>query len=586
MSFIQRTTTCAALFLALLAGVATAGDNPPCAISNHYILDPYHCPGPEFVTQTPSWQPTGNMSVARSQHSATLLANGKVLVVGGRGERGILDSAELYDFDTGTWAPAGRMSIPRDMPVATLLADGRVLVTGGVTDPTPPDFGRSATAELFDPATGTWSRTGNMLTVRDAHAAVRLQDGKVLVAGGWDNGPLASAELYDPGTGTWSQTGSLNVARYWHSMTLLQDGRVLAAKGSDDGDLVSTLASAEVYDPATRKWTRVADSGWGSVFHTATLLASGKVLFTSGNGGGVGGDVVYHSAELFDPGTATWTAASFLLEPRYQHTATLLASGAVLVTGGAAQFSHFPTLGYVTRAAVEWFDPATSAWSSAADMSTPRIGHTATALLDGSVLVAGGCTIGGPTHRSAEILKLQLAVPPNTVIEYRNLRDFPGDPGGHYFYTDAAAEIAALDLEFAGRFTRTGRTFKSGGSKRLCRFYGSVHPGPNSHFFTLSDDECAQLKAQQRAPPPANVPQWNYEGLVFGQEPPAVDASGASCPEGTTPVFRAYNNSVMPGGGHNATDSAHRFTTSHADIDELVQLFGWRDEGLAFCSRP
>jgi hypothetical protein len=477
------------------------------------------------------------------------------------------------------------MNGPRIGHTATLLLDGKVLITGGRTSTKPPNFGRMASAEIFDPATGTWTMTQSMGTVRDAHAAVRLQDGRVLVAGGFDTDVLSSAELYDPRSGTWSPTGGLNAGRYWHSMTVLQDGRVLAAKGSDDGDLTTTLASAELYDPATGLWSKLPDSGWGSVLHTATLLPTGKVLFTSGNGGGIGGDVVYISSELFDPATKTWTATPNLLQARYNHAATLLKSGATLITGGEDQKGRYPTLQYVTRPAVEWFDPATSAWTPSAELGTPRTGHSATLLTEGRVQVAGGTAVGSPVHRTAEILKYEVATPPATVIEFRNLEDFPASPGGHFFYSDDAAEIAALDLGTPGRFERTGRTFTSGGGKQLCRFYGSTTPGPNAHFYTISDDECARLKSLQIIPTPNDVQQWNYEGLTFAQEPPVAGASGATCPAATTPVYRAYNNAFTQKGAKNSWDSMHRYTTGRADIDELVVLFGWRDEGVAFCSR-
>jgi len=567
--------------LAVVAGIAAAAA-PPCAISNHYILDPLPCPQAGPVTQTPNWQATAPMQVARTLHEAVRLQTGKVLVVGGRNENGPLASSELFDPDQETWTLTAPMSRPRVQPVATLLADGRVLVTGGVGNDNGDDFGRTATAEIFDPATSTWQSTGNMAGVRDAHAAVRLQNGKVLVAGGYTAGiTLASAELYDPLTGVWSPTGSLRHARYWHTMTLLADGRVLAAKGSDDGDLASTIASAELYDPATGTWTAIADSARGSVLHVATLLPDGRVLFTSGNGGGIGGDDIYPASEYFDPATNAWSAGPDLLEPRYSHSATLLASGFVLVTGGAAQAGHFPNLQFVTRSAAEWLDPVSGTWSGAADLATPRLQHTATLLGDGRVLVAGGYVIDGGVHRSAEILRYRIAVPPHTVIEYRNLRDFPGTPGGHYFYTDDAAEIAQLDLGTQGHFTRTGRSFASGGSRALCRFYGSRSPGPNSHFFTLIEDECAALRAAQQTPAPTSTPQWNFEGRVFAADPPRPDGG---CAAGTTPVYRAYNNAFTVEGVRNGWDSGHRLASSPRDIGELATLFGWREEGVAFCA--
>jgi hypothetical protein len=178
------------------------------------------------------------------------------------------------------------------------------------------------------------------------------------------------------------------------------------------------------------------------------------------------------------------------------------------------------------------------------------------------------------------------SMPPTMdVVEYQNAKDFSSSPGGHYFYTDDPVEQALVDNGSAGEFVRTGRMFNSGGTKQLCRFYGSPAPGPNAHFYTISDEECARLKSLQRVPIPADVQQWNYEGLSFAGTAPQMGASGASCPAGTVPVYRGYNNAYPPAGPKNAWDSVHRYSTNQADIQQLVTQFGWRDEGIAFCAR-
>jgi photosystem II stability/assembly factor-like uncharacterized protein len=175
-------------------------------------------------------------------------------------------------------------------------------------------------------------------------------------------------------------------------------------------------------------------------------------------------------------------------------------------------------------------------------------------------------------------------LPPATVVEYQNTQDFPGSPGGHFFYTDDTAEQAIVDSGIDGRFVRTGRSFKAGGTKQVCRFYGSMVPGPNSHFYTISDPECDWLKSLQKVPAPIDVQQWNYEGLSFAAEPAQIGASGPGCMPGTIPVYRAYNNAYSVAGLKKPWDSTHRYSASQADIQQMVTQFGWRDEGIAFCS--
>ncbi len=171
-----------------------------------------------------------------------------------------------------------------------------------------------------------------------------------------------------------------------------------------------------------------------------------------------------------------------------------------------------------------------------------------------------------------------------TVIEFRNTQDFPKSPGGNFFYTSDPAEAAFVDSGGAGHFVRTDKSFNAGGFVRTCRFYGSVSPGPNSHFFTVGDADCAALKNLQKTPRPTTEQQWNFEGYSFPMNVPRKNADGSfSCPQASVPVYRAYNRAFADNGAKNAWDSNHRYSTNQQDIAEVVAL-GWADEGVAMCA--
>jgi N-acetylneuraminic acid mutarotase len=306
-------------------------------------------------------------------HALTRLADGRVLVVGGWG----LQSAELFDPDTGQWSAADGM-LARNNPMAVLLSDGRVLVAGGDHGAQSGTYEMFSWAELYDPRTGVWTATGSMIEGRSGASATLLPDGRVLVTGGRATVPhaggshvvdLASAELYDPATGTWSSIAPMGGARAGHTATLLCDGRVLVVGSS----------KAELYDPGTGAWTRTADMIDDREFHTATLLNDGTVL--------VAGGVVFLSrlvsTELYDPASGSWTATGRMVESRAWHTATLLLDGKVLLTGGGDG-------GYGGQSSAEVYDPETRSWSATPNMLSPRGWHEAVALADGRVLVVGG----------------------------------------------------------------------------------------------------------------------------------------------------------------------------------------------------
>jgi N-acetylneuraminic acid mutarotase len=336
-----------------------------------------------------TWTPAGSMTTARAGHTATLLANGEMLVAGGGNATGSLTSAELYSPATGKWAVSGSMTTARGSHTATLLPNGEVLAAGGVGNGSSP-FAPSciATAELYNPSTGQWTATGSMSKPRGNHTATLLNDGSVLIAGGFCNGgftyPDNSAELYNPTTGTWKATGNMNVARVGTAATLLPNGHVLISGGNSTS---AGAVSAELYDPSTGNWTLTGSMNVYRPNLTATLLPNGDVLVF----GGI--QLASSASEFYNPATGTWTrTGQFLVAPsRIGHTLTLLGTGKALVAGGRDKYSF--------TSYSRLYDPATNSWPStgAGHMNEVRSGHTATLLPNGKVLVAGGFDISSVT---------------------------------------------------------------------------------------------------------------------------------------------------------------------------------------------
>jgi hypothetical protein len=331
-----------------------------------------------------TWAPTGGENVGDSL-SATLLSNGKVLVIG------VGASAELYDPSTGVFSPTGSMSAMRQYHTATLLQTGQVLITGGNTN-----FTTSATAELYDPTTGTFSlTTGSMTTARSSHTATLLQNGQVLIAGGFNftNGVLDSAEIYDPGSGTFFGTGSMQTVRQTATATLLNNGKVLIAGGSSGSGVFYTISEAELYDPSSGTFTVTGSMNTTRADYSATLLSDGRVLviggFIEANAPGFP-TTYYASTEIYDPSTGQFTANGNLNTARRGHGANQLANGQVLVEGG------YSSTGVL--ASTEIYDPSTGMSSPAASMNTARYDHGVVLLQNGKVLVMGGIDGGGSSE--------------------------------------------------------------------------------------------------------------------------------------------------------------------------------------------
>jgi Galactose oxidase, central domain/Kelch motif len=336
---------------------------------------------------------TGSMAVARAGHSATLLPNGIVLVAGGANSSGTLRSAELYDPAKGTFTQTGDLAFPRQGHSATLLPNGRVLIAGGEDD-----VGPIATAELYDSVSGTFTSVGSMTSVRWSHTATLLANGKVLLAGGADNSNAQdSAEVFDSVSNTFAPVSNMTTPRIHHTGTLLANGKVLLAGGWSGFGSSTALNSAELFDPATNSFASVGNMSVAHWFHGSVLLPDGRVLVVSGNKGMFSTAVM----EAFDPVSESFAIVGNLTQARHSHTVTLLPKGGVLVTGGIYKFSGPDAPESTVLASSELYSPGSSSTEAAATLTRPRAGHTATLLNDGRVLV-----VGGSDSDSAEILKI------------------------------------------------------------------------------------------------------------------------------------------------------------------------------------
>jgi hypothetical protein len=274
---------------------------------------------------------------------------------------------------TAGFVLTGSLNTARASHTSTVLNNGMVLIAGGYNG------NILASAELYDPASGTFTSTGSLNNARIYHTATLLNNGMVLIVGGTDNNGniLAAAELYNPAAGTFTPTGSLSTARELHTATL-KNGMVLIAGGTDNNGNI--LASAELYNPTTGTFTPTGSLNTTRIYHTATMLNNGMVLIAGGYDNS--GDILA-SAELYNAATGTFTPTLSLSTARYKHRATLLNNGMVLIAGGQGSDSN-------AYASAELYNPATGTFTPNGGLNTARELHTAMLLNNGMDLIAGG----------------------------------------------------------------------------------------------------------------------------------------------------------------------------------------------------
>ncbi len=394
--------------------------------------------GAKALAQSPgTFTATGNMTTPRSWHTATLLTNGKVLIAGGSLGSNPLATAELYDPDSGIFTPTGGMTTPRMAHSATLLPDGRVLIAGGTIRASQGVI-PSNSAEIYDPSTGTFAATGNLISDHVCQEATLLGNGKVLIAGG--SGPddrVPYAELYDPATGTFTATGKYVTDTHLYGFntcqgsesTLLPDGRVL---------IVFEGGGAELYDPYDGAFTRTGNPiarSYNDGLPSATLLTNGKVLVA----GGADDTGIHTSAEIFDSSTASFTATGKMTTGHALHTATLLPDGSVLMAGTYL-------FGGGTLASAELYDPVLGLFRPTSDMTTARSLHTATLLNNGRVLIAGGNAGGGVSISLAELYTPGVLAPAPALFSFSG----GGQGQGAILHAGTARVVTASDPAFPG----------------------------------------------------------------------------------------------------------------------------------------
>jgi hypothetical protein len=339
---------------------------PTASVSASPSLGPAPTPTPAHGTFTVTGAPVASVE------TAVLLQDGRVLGITDR-----TSTAQLYDPATGTFSLTGKMTTERSGVTATLLPAGRVLVVGVAWSPD--SQAGDPAAEVYDPATGTFTLAGSVVRPRVGHTATALRDGRVLIAGGLglgsDEDILASAEIYDPATGKFSSTGSMHTARENATATLLEDGRVLVLGGDQVccGSNPVFVGSAEIYDPASGRFSAGGSFESPLAGFTATLLPDGRVLIAGGQR--IDGDPL-SLADLYDPGNHRITHTGSMTIGRAGHTATLLLDGRVLVVGGAEVGS------------ADIYDPATGRFSPTDSLMSEQGADTATLLKDGRVLMA------------------------------------------------------------------------------------------------------------------------------------------------------------------------------------------------------
>lgn len=373
--------------------VATQPPGYNCTVSNGSGVMDFHNPPVNVnvgCAKLPTaWSSGGNLNFGRMDHSATVLLDGRVLILGGRdGNSNLIPEAEVYDVASKIFTVVGPMVKARMGHAATLLSDGRVLITGGVVDPTL-GLGTSH-AEIFEPTSNTFMAVGPLNRVAVNHTANTLPNGNILISGGGDNsGPTNLTCIFNTSTNLFSPGPSMNLSRFYTGTQSLSGGRLLIAGGYAND---TAVAQSEMYDYGTNAWTLTGNLNQKRFAHAAVGLANGNALIT----GGLINSSVLSSTEIYESTTGTYKAGPSLSQPRFFAQAVRGFDGRVYVMGG--------NYAGMTLTSLEIFSADGSTIVAGPNMSQPRNFYTATALPSGAILLVGGIS-GGNALKSAEILQ-------------------------------------------------------------------------------------------------------------------------------------------------------------------------------------
>jgi N-acetylneuraminic acid mutarotase len=283
----------------------------------------------------------------------------------------------------GSWAATGSMRVARSYSAVATLQDGRVLVAGGFAGAVKPAI--LSSTEIYNPENGSWSASADMRSPRAGFVAALLGNGNVLVAGGEAaaGNVTNTAEVYDPSSGSWTLTGSMTFPRLDHQAVSLDDGRVFVVGGT----LASGSSPAEIFDPRTGTWTLTPPQLFPRTDEIAVKLSDGRVLVA----GGQDGKAPTGLSEIYDPSTNAWTVTGSLNDPRSDGAGVLLKNGDVLFAGGYVLYNgSFSSINDLYTS--ELYNSTTGTWTMTGDMALPRgeTGMAAVLLSSGQVLVPGG----------------------------------------------------------------------------------------------------------------------------------------------------------------------------------------------------